>query len=190
MYKFVVAVLMTAGILSTPAAAQGFDIFGSSEAQVVEQPAQWASYRGQRQRRDRSHYRTHIGEAGGSAHAIASQVARQEGVSAALVHAVMKVESGGRCHVRSSANAQGAMQVKPATARGVGVHGNLYDCRTGITAGVRYLRQALAVNGGNVCAAASGYNMGIGVRGRCTGYGRKVMAAMGRMRYAALGEEE
>jgi soluble lytic murein transglycosylase-like protein len=119
---------------------------------------------------------------GSSVHSLATAIAQAEGVNPALVRAVLHVESTGRCHAVSSANARGAMQVKPATARSVGVSGNLLDCRTGITAGVRYLRQALAVNRGNVCAAASSYNTGLGITGRCSGYGRKVLAAMGRSR--------
>lgn len=120
------------------------------------------------------------------ARSLATEIAQQHGISAALVHAVMTVESNGNCAARSSANALGAMQVKPATARGVGVHGNLHDCRTGITAGVLYLKQALAVNRGNVCAAASSYNTGLGITGRCSGYGRKVMAMLGRTQWASL----
>lgn len=192
MFKLISTAVIAVSILGTPALAQGFDFFGTQdtpETQVsyhTETPTQWSSYRSRRAPRYRSHHNSHVA-GGGNAHSIATQVAREEGISPALVHAVMKIESGGRCHVTSSGNAQGAMQVKPATARGVGVHGNLHDCRTGIVAGVRYLKQALAANGGNICAAASGYNMGIGVRGRCTGYGRKVMAAMvGRARYASL----
>jgi soluble lytic murein transglycosylase-like protein len=121
---------------------------------------------------------------GGSVGSMATRIALANGVSPALVHAVIKVESGGRCHV-TGGGAKGAMQVKPATARGVGIHGNLHDCATGITAGVRYLKQALALNRGNICAAATGYNAGLGVRGRCSGYGRKVMAAMGRYQRVA-----
>lgn len=189
MYKFIVAAAFSLGIVSAnPANAGEFNLFNTSNAEVVPsqaQPAQWASYRSRKVRR---YQRDHSGStaSSGNVRAIAHEVARQEGVNPALVQAVMHVESTGRCHVTSSHNARGAMQVKPATAASVGVHGNLHDCRTGITAGVRYLRQALAVNGGNVCAAASSYNTGLGIRGRCSGYGRKVVAAMGRQRFAAV----
>lgn len=132
-------------------------------------------------------YRAGRGVVQGGWQAIATRVAQEEGVSPALVHAVVKVESGGNCRATSSANARGIMQVKPATARGVGVTGNLHDCHTGMRAGVRYLKEALRVNGGNVCAAASSYNTGTGITGRCSGYGRKVLAAMGGGRYASLG---
>lgn len=115
---------------------------------------------------------------------IASNIARAEGINPALVNAIIHVESTGNCGARSRAGALGVMQVKPATARSVGVHGNLLKCENSITAGVRYFKQALRVNHGNVCAAASSYNTGLGVRGRCSGYGRKVVARMGRVRYA------
>lgn len=122
----------------------------------------------------------------GSAYEIGTRIARQHGISPALVHAVIRVESNGNCRATSTHGARGAMQVKPRTAAGVGVHGNLHDCATGILAGVRYLKQALSVNGGSICAAASSYNTGTGIRGRCSGYGRKVVALMGRARYASL----
>jgi soluble lytic murein transglycosylase-like protein len=134
-------------------------------------------------------YRAGRGVVQGSWQALATRVAQEEGVSPALVHAVVKVESGGNCRATSSANARGIMQVKPATARGVGVTGNLHDCHTGMRAGVRYLKEALRVNRGNLCAAASSYNTGTGITGRCSGYGRKVLAHMGRyQRVASLAE--
>lgn len=122
----------------------------------------------------------------GSVHGMAASIARQHGVSVALVRAIMTVESRGNCAAYNRSGATGAMQVKAATARSVGISGNLRDCRTGITAGVRYLAQALHANHGNVCAAASSYNTGLGIRGRCSGYGRKVVAAMNRLRVASL----
>lgn len=117
---------------------------------------------------------------------IANSIARAEGVNPALVSAIIHVESTGNCGARSSAGALGIMQVKPATARSVGVHGNLLKCENSLLAGVRYIKQALRLNRGNVCAAASSYNTGLGVRGRCSGYGRKVVARMGhRVHYAS-----
>lgn len=136
----------------------------------------------------RTVYRAGRGAVQGGWQALATRVAQEEGVSPALVHAVVKVESGGNCRATSSANARGIMQVKPATARGVGVTGNLHDCHTGMRAGVRYLKEAIRVNRGNLCAAASSYNTGTGIIGRCSGYGRKVMAAMGRYQRVALAD--
>jgi soluble lytic murein transglycosylase-like protein len=112
-------------------------------------------------------------------HAIVTQVAQENGISPALAHAVTRVESSYNCSARGRAGELGAMQVKPATARSVGVYGNLRDCRTGITAGMRYLRQAIA-RGGMSCSGISLYNRGIFARPACTGYGRKVLRNMGR----------
>lgn len=79
--------------------------------------------------KSKHHHRHHHNS--GNVQTIATSIAHQEGVNPALVHAIINVESTGRCHASSSANARGAMQVKPATARSVGVYGNLHDCRTG-----------------------------------------------------------
>jgi soluble lytic murein transglycosylase-like protein len=70
------------------------------------------------------------------------------------------------------------MQVKPATARGVGVTANMRkDCNAAIVAGVRYLKMAIA-RGGATCAGISLYNRGVYARPVCTVYGRKVLGAM------------
>lgn len=134
--------------------------------------------------RSKHHHRTHHRHHSVNVQSIATAIAHREGVNPALVHAIINVESTGRCNASSSAGARGAMQVKGATARSVGVYGNLHDCGTGILAGVRYYKVALRANHGNVCAALSSYNTGVGITGRCSGYGRKVLSRMGRVRYA------
>jgi soluble lytic murein transglycosylase-like protein len=69
------------------------------------------------------------------------------------------------------------MQVLPTTARSMGISGSLFECSTGLQAGMRYLRAALD-RGGDGCAGVSLYQSGIFVRKlRCTAYGRKVMRA-------------
>ena len=78
-----------------------------------------------------------------------------------------------RCNARNG-RALGAMQVFKATARSVGVTGNLLDCATGIEAGVRYLRLALD-RAGSLCGAASLFNKGLYARPSCSGYALKVM---------------
>jgi soluble lytic murein transglycosylase-like protein len=110
-----------------------------------------------------------------SARAIVEDAARRHQVPVGLALAVAKVESGFRCNARSRANARGVMQVLPATARGVGVHGNLFDCRTGAEAGMRYLA-AIIRRHGISCASVSLYERGARARPRCTAYGRKVMS--------------
>lgn len=104
-----------------------------------------------------------------------AQMAITNGVPPALAVSVAHVESGFRCGV-SNGGAHGIMQVKPATARGVGVSGNLHNCATGMRAGVRVLKQALRLANGNWCVAASLFNSGFGGRRHCSRYGRKVIA--------------
>ena len=86
--------------------------------------------------------------------ALVARTASRHGVPPRVAMAVAKVESGYRCHVRSHANARGLMQVLPATARGVGVTGNLYDCQHSATAGVRYLARIISRHGVS-CASLS-----------------------------------
>jgi soluble lytic murein transglycosylase-like protein len=104
-----------------------------------------------------------------------AEAAHLHGVPPALARGVAMVESGFRCGA-SNGGAHGIMQVKPATARGVGVTGNLHDCATGIRAGVRVLKQALSLSHGDWCVAASLFQSGFGGRRHCSPYGRKVIA--------------
>lgn len=108
-----------------------------------------------------------------------TEVAIAHGVPPALAHSVVKVESEYRCNVRSKDGATGIMQTMPRTARSVGVTGNLRDCRTGLVAGMRYLKQAIDKHG-VTCAGISAYNTGLGKKPRCTAYGRKVLRLMER----------
>jgi hypothetical protein len=102
------------------------------------------------------------------------------GVPENLALAIMRYESGGRCGMRGRAGERGAMQVLPQTARSVGVAGNLYDCATGIEAGLRYLKLAVAMHAdAGWCAVASAYNSGIWGGSRCTSYGQTVALAAG-----------
>jgi soluble lytic murein transglycosylase-like protein len=109
--------------------------------------------------------------------AMVSEIAHRFGVPAPLALGVAHVETRFNCRAVGRAGELGLMQVKPATARSVGVHGNLRDCRTGATAGVLYLRAALAHSHGNWSAAATAYNAGLGTRRRSSAYARKVLAA-------------
>jgi soluble lytic murein transglycosylase-like protein len=113
---------------------------------------------------------------GADIHAAVNAAADAHGVPRHIAHAVVTVESGYRCNLRGSAGERGIMQVKPATARSVGVTGNLFDCNTGLRAGMLYLRIAIA-RGGAGCAGVSLYQRGVFGRAVCTTYGRKVMAA-------------
>lgn len=107
-------------------------------------------------------------------HGLVTEAAQRHRIPVAIAHAIVKVESGYRCNA-SAGGAHGIMQVKPATARGVGVNGNLFDCRIGLEAGMRYLREAFNRYGSG-CGGISAYNTGIHKTGYCTSYGRKVLA--------------
>ncbi len=112
--------------------------------------------------------------------AIVRAKAEMLGVPVGLALAVTRYESGGRCDVRGRAGERGAMQVLPQTARAVGVTGNLYDCATGIEAGLRYLKLAIAMHAdAGWCAVASAYRSGTWRGSRCTAYGRAIARAAG-----------
>lgn len=104
-----------------------------------------------------------------------SAAAQRHGVPASLALGVAKIESGFRCSARNHGS-YGVMQVKPQTARSVGVYGSLFDCRTNIEAGVRYLKIALQ-RGGAGCAGLALYNRGVYARPVCTAYGAKALRA-------------
>lgn len=111
---------------------------------------------------------------------VADKVARSaaaHGVPQDLALAVAKFESGFNPRKVGSSGERGAMQVLPATAHHVGVYGDLSGAN-GIEAGMRYLKQALEIQGRyGMCAAVSAYNHGIG-RIYCSHYGRTVLALM------------
>jgi soluble lytic murein transglycosylase-like protein len=102
-------------------------------------------------------------DANGNLDALIAKHAAANGIPEALVRRVIKRESGGRAHVVSKGN-YGIMQIKPATARGMGYHGTaagLLDADTNMTYAVKYLANAYKVAGGNhdraVALYAGGY---------------------------------
>lgn len=73
---------------------------------------------------------------------IIDKVAAREGVSASLVRAVIKVESGYQERARSRKGAMGLMQLMPDTARQYAV-ANPYEAQSNIEGGIRYLKSLL-----------------------------------------------
>jgi len=71
-----------------------------------------------------------------------SGAATRHGVSADLIHAVIRAESDYDPRCTSSAGAMGLMQLMPGTARALGVT-DPYDPAQNLDAGVRYLREQL-----------------------------------------------
>ncbi len=81
------------------------------------------------------------------------------GVDAALVKAVVHVESGFDPYAVSAKGASGLMQLMPGTASRYGVN-SVFDPRENVAAGVRYLRDLLSEFDGDTRLALAGYNAG------------------------------
>ncbi len=94
---------------------------------------------------------------------IIAKHAKANGVPVALAHAVVTIESRYRAKVTGAAGEVGLMQIKPATARGMGYKGStkaLYNPDTNIKWGMRYLAGAVKRGGGTTCGTILKYNAG------------------------------
>jgi soluble lytic murein transglycosylase-like protein len=72
--------------------------------------------------------------------------AKRYGVPLSVARAVIRMESGGRCDARGRAGELGPLQIKPATARGIGYRGpisRLRSCGAGLDMGMKHLAMAL-----------------------------------------------
>ena len=87
------------------------------------------------------------------------RAAGAHGVRAALLKAVIEVESGFDAHARSPRGAVGLMQVMPATAARYG-HYDLYSPAQNIDVGAHYLSDLLTRFDGNLGLALAAYNAG------------------------------
>ncbi len=85
--------------------------------------------------------------------------AKETQVDAALIHAVITVESGYNPAARSSAGAVGLMQLMPDTARRYGVKNRL-DPVQSIHGGARYLRDLKAMFDDDLRLVLAAYNAG------------------------------
>lgn len=109
-------------------------------------------------------------------------VSRTTGVDAALLHAVIAVESGYRDTAVSVRGATGLMQLMPATARRYGLE-NARDPAANIRAGARYLRDLLALFDNDIELALAGYNAGENAVLR---HGRRIPPYAETQRYVPL----
>lgn len=89
------------------------------------------------------------------------QTALWEGVDPALVHAVVRAESNYNHLAVSHANAQGLMQLIPATAERFNVK-NSFNPSQNVTGGTKYLHWLLKRFKGDMHLALAGYNAGEG----------------------------
>ncbi len=88
--------------------------------------------------------------------------ARMYGVDPNLIRAVILAESGGNPQAVSKRGARGLAQILPSTGRELGARRSedLFDPRTNILLGTKYLSQLLAEFNGDVGRALAAYNGG------------------------------
>jgi soluble lytic murein transglycosylase-like protein len=115
--------------------------------------------------------------------------AQRQGVPASLVFGTIRTESSCRPSLVGAAGEIGLMQIKPSTARGMGLRNTreLYNPAVNIHYGVKYLKEQLNRFGGNTRMASAAYNGGPGgARSRAAqAYAGRVAANSG---YVASGQ--
>ncbi len=113
---------------------------------------------------------------------LVQRIATSHGIRAALLKAVIEVESGFNARAYSNKGAVGLMQVMPATAARYGQF-DLYSPEQNVDVGARYLHDLLAMFDGNVRLAVAAYNAGENAVIRS---GRQVPAYPETMRYVPM----
>lgn len=91
------------------------------------------------------------------------KAAAKHGVPVKIAKAVVQVESNFNPKARGRAGEVGLMQIKPATARGIGYRGStkaLYDPATNLEWGMKYLAGAHERANGDLCGTILRYNAG------------------------------
>jgi soluble lytic murein transglycosylase-like protein len=90
---------------------------------------------------------------------LVGMVAKEHGLDAALLHAVITVESGYNARALSPKGAMGLMQLMPDTAQRYAVR-NIWDPRENLRGGARYLRDLIALFKQDLPLALAAYNAG------------------------------
>lgn len=112
--------------------------------------------------------------------ALIEQQAKANGVPASFVHAVVKRESNYNPNARGG-SALGLMQIKHATAKGLGYQGDaagLYDPEVNLRYGVAYLAGAYKTAKGNLAQAYTYYNRGYYYAAKRQGVATEVASVM------------
>ena len=102
----------------------------------------------------------------------------RQGVPVSLALSVARHESGFKCHLVGKAGERGVMQIKPATARGIGYRGSasgLSHCATGIRYGMMYLKMAYKKAKGDFYRTAILYNGGLGPQKSLSNWTEKIL---------------
>ncbi|QCK86741.1 lytic transglycosylase domain-containing protein [Phreatobacter aquaticus] len=109
-----------------------------------------------------------------------AEVAARHGVPARFALAVARIESNMRCQARGSHGELGPLQIKPATARGLGYTGPaaaLNSCGAGLEWGMRHLAIAYQ-RCGSAAGAAALHNRGLAASCSRTAYSNSVTRTM------------
>ncbi|VUF13373.1 lytic transglycosylase domain-containing protein [Methylobacterium dankookense] len=112
--------------------------------------------------------------------ALIEQQAKANGVPASFIHAVVKRESNYNPRAKGG-SALGLMQIKHATAKGLGYTGDaagLYDPETNLRYGVAYLAGAYKTARGNLTQAYTYYNRGYYYAAKRQGVATEVAAVV------------
>ena len=99
---------------------------------------------------------------------IVAQASKANRIDAALVKAIISVESGDDPSAISDAGAMGLMQLMPSTALSYGVT-NPWDPQQNVAGGARHLSDLLREYDGKVTLALAAYNAGAGAVARYKG---------------------
>jgi len=116
---------------------------------------------------------------GAPAHSGFAAAAARHGVPVRVALATIRQESGGRCNARGAAGELGVLQIKPATARGLGYRGPvaaLATCGAGLEFGMKHLAMAW-----RRCGNVALHNAGLGAScGASRSYNSKIMRLAAR----------
>ncbi|CAB5519049.1 Soluble lytic murein transglycosylase precursor [Pseudomonas putida] len=90
---------------------------------------------------------------------LVAKAAEAHGVPQALLHALIKAESGYNPKARSPRGAAGLMQLMPDTAKEMGVK-DVLDPASNLQGGARYLKRMLTLFDNDITLAVAAYNAG------------------------------